>query len=826
MLAINPPSAAHHDAPSDLSKSVAEALADAILVIDDNVEVVWCNSAAELLFGMTMDQAQGVSGLDLIHPDDLQVAALALVSVKNKGVGSLLEARIRTADSWRLVEVRGSRLGSYTVLCVRDLTDRRRWELAGDETAKFRSLLQTGATVTLLLDETGLVVSSSGALTRLLGHDQEVAEGSPLQDLVVPDDQPRLRAAIERAVSDGAGGMSARTDVDVRLLRVDGDPVPYSLSIVNLMDDPSVQGLVVSGHDISDRVRAEASLLAANSILAATLESTADGILVVDIDGNITSSNSRFATLWSIPQEIIDAGDDDATLRHILDQLLDPDAFMARVRELYAAPEAESNDLIRFADGRVFERDSRPQRIDGVVVGRVWSFRDVSAERRLRDELTRQAFHDSLTGLANKALFRNRAEHATDRLSRSGGRLAILFIDIDDFKTINDSLGHLAGDQLLVAVAERLRRAVRSGDTIARLGGDEFAILIEDLGEDDEAREMADRLLFELARPVRLGGSEISCSASVGICFGEAGEPVEVLLRNADLAMYQAKARGKGCHQDYTAEMHSAAVARLDTEANLRRAVRDHELVVHYQPVWDLATGGIEAFEALVRWQHPERGLVGPGEFIPFAEESGLIDLIGEYVLATACREVATWSEMFGHQPLPRMSVNLSARQLLDRRLPERVRSILERHDVAADQLILEVTESALMRDPQTASESLTALRRLGVSLAVDDFGTGYSSLAYLKQFPIDFLKIDKAFVDDVACDTERSLAGAIVQLAATLGLRAVAEGVEHADQAEALQSLDCAFAQGFHLGRPVDAEATRELLTKVLSSSFHATVS
>ena len=822
MRAFQPTRPTRLDARTDLSATVAEVLPDAALVVDASVEVVWCNRAAETLFGMTLDDAKGRSGLEFLHPDDIQLAALSLMSVQGKDVGTLLELRIRSADGWRLTEVRGAPLGELTVLCLRDITERRRWELAGDETAKFRSLLQNGAVVTMLLDEVGTVLASSGALTRLLGHDQEVVEGGPLEGLVVPEHRERFRSAVQRAVRDGAAGTADRTTVEVRLLHSSGHPVPYSLSIVNLLQDPTVEGLVVSGHDITDRVRAEAALLESNSVLTATLEATADGILVVDLDGRITSSNSRFVSLWSIPSRLIERRDDDATIRHVLDQLRDPDGFLARIQELYATPEAESRDLIEFLDGRIVERDSQPQRIDGRVVGRVWSFRDVSEEQRLRDELTRQAFHDSLTGLANQALFRDRAEHSVQRLARVGGRIAVLFVDVDDFKTVNDSLGHIAGDQLLVAVAERLRGAVRPGDTVARLGGDEFAILIDDLGADAEAVDLADRVLARIATPIVVGTSEITCTASVGIAFGEPGVAVEELLRNADLAMYTAKGRGKGCHRVYAAEMHAVAVARLETEANLRRAVRNHELVVHYQPVWQVSTGSIEAFEALVRWQHPERGLLGPDEFIPFAEESGLIDLIGEYVLATACREVATWASELGDRPLPRMSVNLSPRQLLDRRLPDRVRAVLARNGLRPDQLILEVTESALMKDPQTAISSMHALRRLGVGLAVDDFGTGYSSLVYLKQFPIDILKIDKAFIDDVATGPESSLAGAIVHLANTLGLTPIAEGVECAEQLDALESLGCELAQGFHLGRPVDAAATRQLLATT-STAFSA---
>ena len=815
------PPPTRHDAGSELAALVADVLPDAALVVDGSVEVVWCNRAAEELFGMTFEEARGRSGLEFVHPDDLQLAALSLISVQDKEVGTLLEIRVRSTDGWRLTEVHGTSLGDHTLLCLRDITERRRWELAGDETAKFRSLLQNSTTVTMLLDRNGTVMASSGALTRLLGHDQEVVEGSPLELLVVEEDRHGLRDALRRTGRDGATGAADRTTVEVRLVRADGDQVPYALSIVNLLQDPTVEGLVLSGHDISDRVRAEAALLESNSVLTATLEATADGILVADIEGNIASCNGRFVEIWAIPPEIVD--DARASFGHILGQLRDPEEFVERVAELLATPEAESRDLIQLLDGRIIERDSRPQRVDDRVVGRVWSFRDVSEEQRLRDELTRQAFHDSLTGLANQALFRDRVEHAVERLARVDDRVAVLFVDLDDFKYVNDSLGHVAGDELLVAVADQLRAAVRIEDTVARLGGDEFAILIEDLRSDAQARTLAERVLELIASPVVIGVSEISCTASVGIAFGDAGSAVDELLRNADLAMYTAKGRGKGCHRVYASEMHAVAVARLETEANLRRAVRERELVVHYQPVWHISTGGIEAFEALVRWQHPERGLLGPDQFIPFAEQSGLIDLIGEYVLATACQEIASWAGEFGAHTLPRMSVNLSPRQLLDRGLPDRVRAILARNELRPEQLILEVTESALMNDPQMATASLHALRRLGVSLAVDDFGTGYSSLVYLKQFPIDILKIDKAFTDDVAVRPESSLAGAIVQLAIGLGLTPIAEGVECAEQVEALASLGCDLAQGFHLGRPVDAAATRQLLADsfgTLSSS------
>jgi Amt family ammonium transporter len=364
-------------------------------------------------------------------------------------------------------------------------------------------------------------------------------------------------------------------------------------------------------------------------------------------------------------------------------------------------------------------------------------------------------------------------------------------------------------------VAGRLGGIVRRHDTVARLGGDEFAILLDAPITLGEARVIADRAIDAIREPASIDGTEVSCAASVGIVLGNHTHDVDELLRNADLAMYAAKSQGKSQHLVFAREMHEAALHRLALDASLQRAVRDHELVVHYQPVWTLPDRHIEAVEALVRWQHPERGLLGPGEFIDHAERTGAIDQIGEYVLAAACRHLTEWQAALGAERTPRVSVNLSTRQLLDRRLAERVATVLERHRTPPSSIILEVTESALMRDPELAARSLNALHALGVDLAVDDFGTGYSSLAYLQRFPIDFLKIDKSFVDDLRAGDERSLPAAIVQLARTLGVTPVAEGVETPEQLAALCELGCDLAQGYFLARPMPADEVPDLLAK-----------
>ncbi len=794
--------------------AVASALPDAVLVIDSQARVRWVNRAAERLFGIPLEEAFGQEGFQFLHPDDLQVAALAITSVQSKEVGTTLELRVRSRDGWRLVEMIGAPLGDNLILSARDLTERRRWEVAGDQVARFRSLMHNAASVTMLLSAEGTVESSSGALTRLLGVDQEWLEGRDLCELVEESDRDSLRAALETSRAVGASG-SGPVTIEVRLRHAGGVPVPFALTIANLLDDPTVVGLVVTGHDITDRVAAESELRAANSVLAATLESTADGILVVDRSGRITSLNSRFAEMWKLPTDVIESRDDSLALAFVLEQLSDPEAFLTKVQGLYGEPDAESHDLLEFRDGRLIERDSLPQRIAGEVVGRVWSFRDVTERRRLQEELAHQAFHDALTGLANQALFRDRVDHAATRLQRSGGQIAVLFIDLDDFKKVNDSLGHSAGDALLVIVSNRIKDCLRAGDTAARLGGDEFAVLIEELNDPNDATNLAERLIGALEEPVVLDGLRVSATASIGIAYGPTSSSDE-MLRNADLAMYTAKAAGKNCSRIFVREMHRAAVERLDLETHLRGAAERGELVVHYQPILELQTGRIAAFEALVRWLHPERGPLAPLSFIPFAEESGLIDEIGHHVLVSACEEAATWATLpanRGAPDAPSVSVNVSPRQLLSTHFPDRVEEILGRSGLDPRSLILEITESALMQDPQAAGVGLRRLSELGVRLAVDDFGTGYSSLAYLQQFPIDLLKIDGSFVSDMLTRSGSLLVRAIVQIAHTLGLVPVAEGVENAAQADILAAYGCDLAQGFHLGRPCDADAAREFI-------------
>jgi diguanylate cyclase (GGDEF)-like protein len=430
----------------------------------------------------------------------------------------------------------------------------------------------------------------------------------------------------------------------------------------------------------------------------------------------------------------------------------------------------------------------------------------MTERNRLERQLRYRAFHDSLTQLANRALFADRVDHALARQAREGRSIAVVVLDLDGFKTINDSLGHTAGDQLLVAAAQRLGNQLRPGDTAARLGGDEFAVLVEDIDDLDEVTALAERLLDVFAEPFAVAGKHLNVTASIGVTLNRTGDGPEELVRNADMAMYRAKSEGKSCVRVFEPEMHDAAIARLDLEAELRRALLRRQLVVHYQPTVHLGTGRVIGFEALVRWEHPDRGRLAPAEFIPLAEETGLIVDIGRWVLREACAEASGWRAAHPELEIG-IAVNLSPRQLLDGRLIDDIAETLETASLDAGALTIEITESVILVDRDAAVLRLKELKALGVRIALDDFGTGYSSLSRLRELPIDLLKIDKAFVDGVATNTQSSgLVHAILRRADTLALETIAEGVEEEEQAEQLERLGSQYVQGFLYSPPLPA--------------------
>jgi diguanylate cyclase (GGDEF)-like protein len=441
--------------------------------------------------------------------------------------------------------------------------------------------------------------------------------------------------------------------------------------------------------------------------------------------------------------------------------------------------------------------------------------RGENARKELQARLAHQAFHDPLTDLANRNLLKSRLDHALARVSRKGDPMALLFIDLDDFKKVNDTLGHDAGDALLLELAARLRACTRAGDTVARLGGDEFAVLLEEMSESRNAVEVAGRIIEELGAPVEVAGRSVSMTCSVGISLGLDGtESAEGLLGDADMAMYAAKNAGKGCCEVFRPGLRTELLEEIDREMELERAIEEQQFVLHYQPIVELDRDEIVGVEALVRWMHPERGMLPPGDFIPLAESTGLIVPLGRWILEEACLQARRWQLNAAEGTRFQLSVNLSPVQFNQPRLVEEVAHALEASGLPADHLVLEITENALMRESETMADRLEELKSLGVGLAVDDFGVGYSSLSYLRRFPVDHLKIDRSFVQGAGEGPEDSaLCEAIVRLGEHLGLETIAEGIERSSQLEWFKGKHCRFGQGFYLSRPAPAEFIDELL-------------
>jgi diguanylate cyclase (GGDEF)-like protein/PAS domain S-box-containing protein len=647
-----------------------------------------------------------------------------------------------------------------------------------------------------------------------------------------PDALGWLPAALRASFRQGAVNLTGDRAEDVcRNLELPSCPV---LLLAPVWTHGELVGVLVVGGTESEPATVTSALEMLGSQVALALESVA---LTESLHRQ--QSDERFRRLVRNASDVITVTDRDLVvvyqtpsaervLGHAPDELVGTGVLelihpedRSRVETVVAGaggdPHAESalECRIRHRDGRYLLAETIVTVTDDDISGYVFTTRDITERQALEDQLKHQAFHDSLTGLANRALFIDRMHHALARRRLADAPLAVLFLDLDDFKTINDSLGHVAGDRLLTEVAARLRQCLRPSDTPARLGGDEFAILLEDLGDETEATNVAERVLAALQPPFTVDGQEVVARASIGIAIADLDRIPrgDDLLRDAEAAMYTAKNQSKGGYACFAPSMHEALLRKLELTAQMRGAVERREFLVHYQPIVELATGEITGVEALVRWQHPTRGLVSPVEFIPLAEETGLIVPIGRWVLEQACAQGARWRREFGRTL--EINVNLSVRQMQDSLFVRQVGEILADTGMEPGALTLEITESFLADDNETTSHRLAELKRLGVRLAIDDFGTGYSSLSRLQQFPIDTLKIPKPFVDGLLRGSDHSaLARAIADLAGRLSMDVVAEGIEEYAQWQELRSFACKFGQGFYFAKPVDSATIDGLLS------------
>jgi diguanylate cyclase (GGDEF)-like protein/PAS domain S-box-containing protein len=570
--------------------------------------------------------------------------------------------------------------------------------------------------------------------------------------------------------------------------------------------------------------RATTSAAASDPRLVAAIERDSAAIVTVDRGGTIRAASPAYTKLT-------DHGVREAVGRPFLDRVDRTDR--RRVAWALGGGAESEPQVVEF---RMLRGDFTPVEVEATIVdltddpvfdGFLLTIRDAAERRIYEAELRRQAFHDPLTGLANRAAFFDRVEHAIERSMHTGDQIAVLYMDLDGFKRINDSLGHAVGDRVLAIIGERLSWAVRGEDLVARLGGDEFAILLEDPSQSASVGLIADRIRTSVATPIGVGGKQVRAGVSIGIAtsgtldFPDASlgraplglaQLADELVRNADVAMYESKQHGKDAVARYEPSMRLASALRLDTETALREAIEEHQFVVHYQPIVDLAEGRIVAVEALARWRRPGVGLVAPSDFIPIAEQTGLVRAMGAQLLRVACETAREWTT----KAQVDLAVNLSPRQLQDPLLVGMVELALRDSGFDPARLVFELTESHILDDGVEALDRLARLRAMGIRLAIDDFGTGYSSLSYLEHLPVDILKIDRAFVVDLATAPKRAaLVRAIIAMSGALGLTTIAEGVETAEQLRIVRALGCDQAQGFHLAGPLDAADSAAFLAR-----------
>ncbi len=678
---------------------------------------------------------------------------------------------------------------------------------------RFRALTQNSSDLVTLFSSTGIVRYQSPSIEGILGYGQDETVGDNVFDYVHPDDLDK----VTQAFAEGLKDYLRRPSVEYRFRCKDGSWRWLESVGTNLLADPEVSGYIVNSRDVTERRRAEERYRRLVEQIPVV-----PYIQVQDPDEdepatyNVTYMSPRIEEILGYP---VGRFMEDPQFWNALIHPADLGAVLAEDERTDETGEPFSLEYRMIAeDGKmVWVRDEALLVPDGAGEPLYWQgvLTDVTKSKALEEQLKHRAFHDQLTGLPNRQLFVDRLEQALRRARRSQRKVAVLFMDLDGFKVVNDSLGHEIGDLLLVALGERLRRLLRPEDTLARFGGDEFVVLLEDVERCDHATQVADRITEGLKGALVVGGRELFVNASIGIALGTArAKSPEDLLRDADTAMYWAKDRYAGGYKVFDPAMHERALKRLGLENDLRRAIEQEEFRLVFQPNVRLKDDAIAAVEVLLRWQHPRRGLLMPSEFIPMAEETGLIAPIGEWVLKEACRRLKEWQDR--HQPaLPLVAcVNVSAGQLRYPDLLQEVRSALEESGIGVRNLVLEITESALVEDMETSMTLLREMRKLGVRVALDDFGSEYSSLSYLMQLPVDFVKIDGSFVRCLGENPKaRVIVEAVISLAHSLGLEAVGEQVESVEQLEHLRSLGCDLVQGYHLARPMPSEELGRLL-------------
>jgi diguanylate cyclase (GGDEF)-like protein/PAS domain S-box-containing protein len=806
-------------------RSVVENSSEIVTIVDPDGTLRYANPAWERVLGYDPEEAIGTMNvLDHVHPED--IAHVLEETEKALAEGGITtneaEYRFRRKDgSWSWMESVSTYLlddpaVGGVVVTSRDITERRRVEAALRESEqRFRRSFRDSTIGMALVATDGRWLQVNRSLCEMVGYPQEELLEKTFQDITHPDDLEKDLDHLRRLLA----GEIRTYQMEKRYFHREGHVVWILLSVSLVHDEESEPLYFVSQiQDVSERKRAVEKIREAEERYRTLVER-------IPVVTYMQQPGEPSRTTYISPQyesilgysveEVLSYPEHWVKILHPDDRerVLAEDERTNRSEEPFVMEYrkiAKNGSVVWIRDEATIVRDEEGRSYYWLGIQT-----DVTERKRMEERLEHRAFHDPLTGLANRQLFVDRLGQALRRTRRrKKGRVALLFLDLDGFKVVNDSLGHEVGDLLLVAVVDRLKGCLRPEDTLARFGGDEFVVLVEDVEAADEAARVAERIIDELRHRFVLDGRELYARASIGIAIGEdrTKDPND-LLRDADTAMYRAKDEGWG-YAVFDPVMYERAIDRLEVENDLGRAVEQEEFVVHYQPIVILQTGEVSAVEALVRWDHPERGLLDPDEFVPMAEESGLVIPMGEQVLREACLRAKEWQEAHPRTPPLVMSVNLSARQLSRPDLAETVERVLGETGLEGSCLTLDVTETVYVKALAGNTATLDRLRGLGARISIDDFGIGYSSLAYLKRLPADAIKIDKSFVRGLGEDVEdTAIVRMIVELAHTLGMEVIAEGVETEEQVELLREMGCDFAQGYHLARPLPSEEVEQLL-------------
>jgi diguanylate cyclase (GGDEF)-like protein/PAS domain S-box-containing protein len=797
-----------------------ESSPEAIVMLDNDGKVLRINQPFTALFGFSDAEILGREIDELVSSPEYRAEArditrritagekISLETVRQKKNGLLVEVAIIGAP----VRTAGGQIAVFGI--YRDVTSRRRLERELLRLQKAVATTQLGVTIT---DLSGRIVYSNRAeaemhgwtADELIGKDVRVFSAEPSASLPLnPEELQRVSSWRRETVNRRKDGSIFPVQLMSDLVRdADGEPI----------------GIVTTCEDIRRRKDAEKALRASEERYALAARGANDGLW----DWEIASDTAYYSERW---KSILGYGESsfpgriDSWLKRIHPE--DVERVQAELDAHFRGEteQFENEHRVRHKDGSyrwvlirglaVRDAGGQPQRMAG-------SLTDIASRKRVEEQLAKDALYDPLTSLPNRAFFTNLLERSVRRgRRRQDYRFAVLFLDLDRFKLVNDSLGHDTGDQLLIGVSDRLERCLRPGDVVARLAGDEFCILVDAIKDANDAIRVAERVQEELKTPFMLGGHRVFASASIGIATSQDyTDGPEHLLRDADTAMYRAKTRGRARFEIFDKAMHERAMQVLELEGDLRTALEQEQFRLVYLPVVSLETKKIIGFEALVRWEHPTRGLIPPAEFVPVAEETGVIIPLGIWVLREACAQMAKWKQQIpAHDDLT-MSVNLSAKQLQQADLVFQVSDVLRETGVEPNRLKLEVTETVLMDDPEYSTSVVQKLNDLGIQVQIDDFGTGYSSLSYLNRLHIDTLKIDRSFISSLGSPGERAvIVHAIIRLARELGINVIAEGVETSEQLQSLRSLECAHGQGFLFSQPVGGDAAGDLLASLPS--------